>query len=148
MLKKNKVGKIIPKTKVKLQWIEENINSYEYQQDLAIDLAKQFNLCEKYAHKLIKVYLGQIPNTRDVRNKLIKPVTHIKTECYFCLNKENLVGHHISYNPEHIITLCRSCHNKIHFVLRQQHETELQRSEAFVRYEAKIKQIKRILENE
>lgn len=35
-------------------------------------------------------------------------------QCVICGSTENLVHHHISYNPEEIVFLCRSCHGKVH----------------------------------
>lgn len=34
--------------------------------------------------------------------------------CQLCGTKEGQVRHHINYNPEKIIRICRSCHGKIH----------------------------------
>jgi hypothetical protein len=34
--------------------------------------------------------------------------------CVICGSTENLVSHHISYEPEIIETLCKSCHREIH----------------------------------
>ena len=34
--------------------------------------------------------------------------------CQICGSTKNVVNHHLSYDPEEIITVCRSCHRKTH----------------------------------
>ncbi len=41
----------------------------------------------------------------------------LDNECYFCLRTENLVYHHIIYEPEIMIRLCSSCHGKLHKII-------------------------------
>jgi len=36
------------------------------------------------------------------------------TECERCGSTENLLNHHVSYEPEVIQVLCTSCHGKVH----------------------------------
>jgi len=36
------------------------------------------------------------------------------TSCAYCGSKENLVKHHISYNPPVVVVVCQKCHEKIH----------------------------------
>jgi len=36
------------------------------------------------------------------------------SECDLCGDTENVDGHHISYEPEEVVDLCRSCHQKVH----------------------------------
>ena len=50
----------------------------------------------------------------------------ISKECYFCKSKINLVRHHKDYNkPYDIIVLCKSCHSKVHFIIKDiQHSLE------------------------
>jgi hypothetical protein len=37
-----------------------------------------------------------------------------KVECQKCKSVDNLVYHHIKYDPEEIIVLCKKCHRKEH----------------------------------
>lgn len=30
------------------------------------------------------------------------------------LERDNIIGHHVSYFPEEVVTVCRSCHSRIH----------------------------------
>ena len=36
------------------------------------------------------------------------------SECAECGEQKNVDEHHISYNPESTVPLCRSCHKKVH----------------------------------
>lgn len=42
-------------------------------------------------------------------------------ECYFCFEKK-VEEHHINYDPERLVYLCATCHNKIHFVMEEYHK--------------------------
>jgi len=52
-----------------------------------------------------------------------KPKEYLQKQkkCYFC-GEPKIVKHHISYTPEKIIYLCRSCHSKLHFVIDKYHQ--------------------------
>ena len=38
------------------------------------------------------------------------------TKCIRCSGTDKLTGHHVTYNPETIVTLCLICHSKITFI--------------------------------
>ena len=63
------------------------------------ELARQINLSDEYCNicKTKKIY----------SKKEIKEVFDIELP-------DVLINHHVSYNPEKVITVCRKCHNKIH----------------------------------
>lgn len=42
-------------------------------------------------------------------------------DCYFCKNNK-IIMHHMSYSPEVLIYLCKSCHNKLHFLVQEYHK--------------------------
>ncbi len=44
--------------------------------------------------------------------------------CFQCGATEQLIKHHISYNPESIVDCCLSCHRKIHQKLSKITEKE------------------------
>lgn len=44
----------------------------------------------------------------------IDPMIEVNAYCVKCGSKENLVSHHISYQPPIIQTVCQKCHQKIH----------------------------------
>ena len=132
-MKKRKT--LAKKTKDKLKWIEENKKNYLYDYDLRDALVKQFNLNSRYAYRLIDLFNGKIENTTPKTQNIITNNGKIflnETNCYFCKCLSEIVQHHISYNPEKIIYLCSSCHNKIHIIMKEQHELELQRAEKYI----------------
>jgi 5-methylcytosine-specific restriction endonuclease McrA len=63
------------------------------------ELAHQINLSDEYCY---------ICKTKKIYSKEeIKEVFDIELP-------DVLINHHVSYNPEKVITVCRKCHNKIH----------------------------------
>lgn len=63
--------------------------------------------------KLSEEEFNDLLNGKPKRKYLQK-----KEECYFCKDKK-IIKHHVIYKPEVLLYLCKSCHNKLHFVLRQ-----------------------------
>jgi hypothetical protein len=39
------------------------------------------------------------------------------TQCLMCGTENELLQHHISYEPEDTVTLCKKCHFKVHIRL-------------------------------
>lgn len=62
----------------------------------------------KYKHMAWSKYLSceELRETAEFKGKL--------KECNHCGTKEDLIFHHISYDPEIFYILCRSCHIKFH----------------------------------
>jgi len=43
---------------------------------------------------------------------------HEQRLCFLCWSPRNVEKHHVSYNPERIVYLCRQCHKTVHvFIL-------------------------------
>jgi len=40
-------------------------------------------------------------------------------ECYFCQKTEKLNDHHICYNPQVVVRICKRCHGKLHALLNK-----------------------------
>ena len=56
-------------------------------------------------------------NKNSVYSHYHKGTSQIKVlsgECSLCKSKINLQVHHLSYNPEIFIILCKKCHEKLH----------------------------------
>jgi len=122
------------KTKEKLKWIKKNEPAFEYERDLIKELAKKFKIHEKSAKRVYQVYSKELVNLNSGTNKkgrmnVEKCFSKIE-ECYFCKNKD-IVEHHISYFPEKIIYICKSCHLKLHHIIKEYHKNEIKRSEEF-----------------
>ena len=83
-----------------------------------------------YTH--LHIFHCERETTSDCRHTTISTILYY---CYFCDSGDNLVEHHITYSPEVTVTLCKSCHNKIHFVMKQQQEVEKQRLKSFTELE-------------
>jgi hypothetical protein len=49
----------------------------------------------------------------------------LSNQCYFCKDKEKLVDHHVSYDPEILVRLCDPCHKKLHRLLRLAKKAEI-----------------------
>ncbi len=44
----------------------------------------------------------------------------IKEEkCFFCLAEGNLHRHHLNYDKNNVVWLCKNCHNKFHKLLKK-----------------------------
>lgn len=46
-------------------------------------------------------------------------------KCFKCGLEENIISHHIKYNPEEIVDCCRSCHKLIHNKIRKENKCSL-----------------------
>jgi len=44
-------------------------------------------------------------------------VVILREECAYCKKTEDLVLHHVSYQPEVVVMLCRECHAKVHYTI-------------------------------
>ena len=53
-------------------------------------------------------WISKLPDDYDLGIEHIEKIN----ECNFCGSKENLLFHHVSYDPEIIQVLCKSCHIK------------------------------------
>lgn len=49
--------------------------------------------------------------------------------CVACGAMEDLVDHHVLYEPEVMVKLCRSCHHKVHHEERDNNVTKIQISD-------------------
>ena len=56
-------------------------------------------------------------NKNSIYSRYRKGTSHIKVlsgECSLCKSRTNLQVHHLSYNPEIFVILCKKCHEKLH----------------------------------
>jgi len=63
------------------------------------------------------------------------------SKCYFCF-KESVMKHHISYTPEKLIHLCEKCHSKLHNVIKEYHNKEIEYSSNIKNVQKSINRIK------
>ena len=64
-------------------------------------------------HKERKIYIKKYPE--KIKAQSMAKKIPLKSYCEICGSNENLERHHPNYNkPLIIITLCKSCHTKIH----------------------------------
>jgi 5-methylcytosine-specific restriction endonuclease McrA len=98
-------------------------------------LSRVKNWNKKYYHKLLNNGKLNVINAGKSRLKDGRSIVwkYKKSYCQFCKSDKNLDTHHLipahyikkengltymtvgNHNENNIITLCRSCHNKIHF---------------------------------
>ena len=118
---------ITPKTKRKFLDIERLIKEGKTNSEIVKFLANKYGCVERTQYKAIKSYLTGKPTTYfsqkgKIEKVSISPKIINEQECYFCNTKQKVIRHHISYNPEIMIYLCRNCHSKIHIVLDEYHK--------------------------
>lgn len=83
--------------------------------------------------------------TREIQDKIIelakeqqsRPIHKKNSKCFICESTTNLRIHHISYNPEKIVTLCGSCHGFIHTLAKRPFEIIEISGKRFVLYKRK-----------
>jgi len=138
------------KTKEKLKWLDENYHKFEFKDDLYKAMAKKFGICIQQAPRVEKVFLGKIENMSKIdikyKNKNgFKKEYGKKDLCYFCKSNKFLIAHHISYLPEIIIYLCKSCHRRIHFVLKEYHQSQIMLNEKMKKISLGINSLNEVL---
>jgi len=109
----------------KIAWLKDNYNKFRHKHELVEAMQKEFGGHPKRLTQTIKVFLGEKENTSSHYKR---KVNNTKKEfCYFCNTVSELVGHHITYYPENLVTVCKTCHLKIHHLMKIQHNTEVER---------------------
>jgi len=108
-------------TRLKFEWLDKNYSSFTYHHEVIVGLQKEFGGNQKRLSEVVRKYLG----ISKVRKTKVEDSgkTKVMQECYFCHSEEFLVSHHYSYFPEKLVTLCVSCHIKIHQIMNEQHDT-------------------------
>jgi len=111
-----------------------------HHKEICQKLARKKRLNPRHIDRVIREMTQEptIIRKRIVKNQ--KPYKINSGRCYFCKDKKNNINHHLSYNPEIIVILCKSCHNRIHILLRKNHEVNLKK-------DSYIKQVHDSLEN-
>jgi len=141
MVKKCKIAK---KTRVKLEWLRYNYNSFYNISDLKREFCKRFDITPKHAWRIFKIYDGIANNTTNRSSKTLSgiPKEYLnRGKCYFCPNKNNLIEHHISYAPEVVSVLCKGCHAQIHKIMKIQHECEIKKVNYIKNIKGKLKEM-------
>lgn len=110
------------KTVERLKWLEDNYNKFSSNVEVIEAVSNNFDLCNAHARRIIKVFLGEKDNTSDWRKRVSRAQKE-RDKCYFC-GKKSKMSHHVSYVPERKITLCRSCHGKLHSVVESSHSAQ------------------------
>ncbi len=99
------------RTQEKIEWIKKQKEPSQSQ--VRDKFIKKFNSNWRTFYNLMKfIKKGKYReyNKREWEMKL-------NTDgCYFCKKSKRLNQHHILYKPELVVTLCCSCHNKIHYL--------------------------------
>lgn len=92
-------------------WIERNINRIR-------EIKRSWNKRNrKLKAELQKEYCKRHPEVIKAHNYIHNHKITLKNNCEFCNNNFNLEGHHPDYNkPYFIITVCKLCHSKIHYI--------------------------------
>lgn len=80
---------------------------------------------------------------RTIKNQKVYKIN--SKQCYFCGNKKDNIFHHVSYNPEVVVRLCRSCHGKIHFLQKKDHEANIKKDSYIKKVHDSLEDLNKIL---
>lgn len=104
-------------------------------------LAKQFHQVERCQYVTLKQYYSN----PDIVNECLsvissgEPFFYNDTEsCYFCNSSKQIIQHHLSYNPQKLIKICSSCHNKLHFLIKEYHTNIKEKDETIYKLNQRL----------
>lgn len=75
----------------------------------------------------------------------VSRIDRLVGECYFCGSKTYLIQHHISYVPEILVTLDKSCHGKIHAIMDVQQNQIKKNNESMAAINHRLDLINKLL---
>jgi len=134
------------KTLEKYKEIETLLNLGYTNNEIKEHLSKKYNNHPRHIERLIYNYKKQKLALTDKTNVIIhkdKKIRIGEENCYFCGTNKELVEHHISYNPQIVVTLCHSCHSKFHYIFKKYHEIILKKDITLYRISQHLKKIKK-----
>lgn len=127
---KQLMSKCIEETKSKREALNLFIKKTENHRSTAYDY---YNLV-KYEYDRFVIKNDKIKNTR----------VELKSgKCYFC-SDENKNFHHMDYLNNIGISLCDSCHNKIHIIFKKYHKLIIEKDRILVEAKRSINLIKEL----
>ena len=108
----------------------ERIRKVEYYKSIGLSkkeilnkLCGEFGICVTQSRRIYNLWVtGGVEVAMAITNlSIYKNKTFIGgDDCFFCGSNET-EEHHISYNPQRISNLCKSCHSKIHLLMVEYH---------------------------
>lgn len=128
----DKMKRLSKKVAAKFKIIHECLKQNIPESRIVEILAQQFNQVERCQYLVLKKYHSSPELVAESVIKLSngeKVYYNESKECYFCKSKESIREHHVSYNPQRIMNICLSCHNKLHFVIEEYHKNIKQKEE-------------------
>jgi hypothetical protein len=141
---------ISKKTKEKFELIRKLLTEGKKESEIVELLSNIYKVIPRTQYRIIKSYYTQMPTTQKTI-KAIGGLNNISKKiicngyCYFCLKNNNLIEHHLSYNPEVLISLCQQCHSKLHFLIKDYHNNNLEKDKIITYYTQLIGELNRVM---
>lgn len=126
------------KAEEKIELMKGFIQQTKYREDAVKLFIKNTGMHISTAYDYYLLATTGIPSKRITNSKLRAAQTRASSKnCYFCGNKSE-EGHHYDYLKDKKVSLCQSCHGRVHFIFESYHN-------AIVEKDKMLMQIKQII---